>query len=87
MTYNIKLGLTYENTDFNREMIITDVSETDAAIETVRAKVQTLNDSIANDADLRNFFRSDDFDAEHAIGTLRGISSCEVKAVDSTQIL
>lgn len=87
MTYNINLGLRYSGTNFERVLTIPDVAEADAAIATVRNKVEALNASIADDADLKNFFRSDDFDADNNIGAFAGISSCEVKVVDETVIV
>ena len=88
-TYTINLGLRYSGTDFERTITIPDVAEDDAALSTVRAKVEAVNASISGGQadDLANFFRSDDFDAEHNIGSLRGIATCEVKAVDSTTII
>lgn len=82
MTYDIKLGLTYENTDFNREVIITDVSETDAAIETVRAKVDAVNASLSGGTSdgLNQFFRADD-------GSYLKHVSCEIQNVDVVDII
>lgn len=89
MTYNINLGLRYSGTNFERILTIPDVAETDAAISTVRNKVEAVNASIAGGTDdgLSTFFRSDDFDADNNIGAFAGISSCEVKVVDETVIV
>ena len=88
-TYTINLGLRYTGTDFERQLTIPDVAETDAALATVRAKVEAVNASISGGTDdgLSDFFRSDDFDSAENIGALRGIATAEVKAVDATQIL
>lgn len=62
MTYYITLDLSYNNTDLNRKLVIPDVAEADAALATVRNKVQAINDSLAGGTDdgLSTFFRADD---------------------------
>ncbi|MBR2775198.1 MAG: hypothetical protein IKD73_09465 [Selenomonadaceae bacterium] len=88
-TYNIKLGLGYEGTDFERKLEIKDVATADAATETVRAKVKGLNESLAGGtADgLDDFFRSDDYDASQDIGKLKAITTCEILKRDVTKYI
>lgn len=82
MSYNIKIGMTYTGTDFTRDLIITDVAETDAAIETVRAKVDAVNQSLAGGTSdgLDSFFLADD-------GSLLNHISCEIQNVDVIDII
>ena len=70
----IKLTLAYEDTDFTRQIIINDVADTDAALETVRAKAKAVNESLAGGTDdgLSTFFRADDG------SKLAAIKSCNV---------
>ncbi|MBQ3444253.1 MAG: hypothetical protein IJG33_13520 [Selenomonadaceae bacterium] len=76
----IKLTLGYTGTDFVREFKINDVDDTDSALETVRAKVKAVNESLAGGTSdgLDVFFRSDDFDSDEGIGNLNAIKSCRV---------
>ena len=73
--YSIKLTLGYEGTDFERLVTVSGVDSIDAATETVRAKAQAVNESLAGGTDggLADFFRADDFDAQEQIGNLSAI--------------
>ncbi|MBD3878231.1 MAG: hypothetical protein SR1Q5_00895 [Quinella sp. 1Q5] len=85
MTYTITLGLSYEGTNFTREFKIPDVSEIDAAIETVRQKVKALNAAISGDDALKNFFRADD--ADDNSGSLKKIFSCNIRNDQETTLI
>lgn len=79
----IKLTLAYEDTDFTRQIIINDVADTDAALETVRAKAKAVNESLAGGTDdgLSDFFRADDG------SKLNAIKSCHVVYEDDVILI
>lgn len=83
MTYYITLDLSYNNTDLNRKLVIPDVAENDAALATVRNKVQAVNDSLSGGTDdgLSTFFRADDG------STLNKISAFTVSSEEVTTLI
>ena len=84
--YSIKLTLGYGNTDFERKLTLSGVDSVTAATETVRSKVQAINDSLAGgtDAGLSTFFRSDDYDASQSVGALAEIVDCVIEKTTTT---
>ena len=79
-TYDIKLTCGYQNTDATRQYKFTGVDSVSAATETVRAKVKAINESLAGGTDggLKDFFRSDNFNAQESIGALSEITQAVI---------
>ena len=88
-TNTIKLTCGYEDTDFTRVVTISDVDSTAAAVETVRAKVQAVNTSLAGGTDggLSDFFRSDDYDASEGVGALKEITQAVINEQTVTDLI
>lgn len=88
-TNTIKLTCGYEDTDFERIVTIGDVDSTAAAVETVRAKVKAVNQSLAGGTDdgLSEFFRSDDYDDSQGVGTLKQITKAVLNEQTVTDLI
>lgn len=88
MSKSISFKLNYANTDKTRTISIDDVSNTAAIPNTVRAKVNAINASLAGGtaSELASIFVSDDFDSTEGIGTLEKITNVEIKSVVETPI-
>lgn len=83
---SVTLTYKYKNTDFKRQMTISDVPET--ALENVDAKITAINESLAAGTDngLSTFFISDDYDAAQSIGAFEKISEARIEVTTETFI-
>lgn len=88
MSNSISFKTKYKSTDFTREYEITDVSNEAAMTETIRAKVNAINASLAGGqaSTLANLFVADDYDSAQNIGTLENIYDVKLKTVTETTI-
>ena len=88
-SYTIKATCAYEGTDFERVYTISDVDSISAATETVRAKVQAINQSLAggNADGLEDFFRSDDYDSTEGVGELKEITKVVINNQTITTLI
>lgn len=84
----IKLG--YTNTDQERQITFNDVLSADLA--KVKERVLAINASLESGTDggMKDFFRSDDYDAsdsDYLIGQLKGITYAAYEIVEETKIM
>lgn len=88
MPNSILFKMKYKDTDFTREYEFNDVSDEAILIETVRAKVVAINESLAGgQADtLANLFVSDDYDSQEQVGSLENIYDLKIKVTSEVDI-
>lgn len=83
---NVKFKMAYKNTDFTRNMTITDV--TDEAVADVDTKIEAINSSLegGTSGGLDTFFISDDYNAAQSIGSFAKITEAQIETVITTPI-
>lgn len=82
----VKLKMAYKNTDFTRQMTISDVA--DSVLSSVEGKIEAINSSLegGTSGGLDTFFISDDYDAEQTIGTFEKIYEARIETFIETSI-
>jgi len=87
-TYTVYFVTNYENTDFTREYAIEGVDSVSAGSETIRNKVNSINESLTGGTAtvLANMFVADDYDSSQQLGYLTKISNVRIKSVRETLI-
>ena len=85
---SISFTLQYNGTTQTRDYEISDVDSVSAAVETIRSKIEAINESIAGGTAtlLANMFISDDYNQSQNIGTLKRIDNVKLKTVTETII-
>lgn len=88
MSNSISFTCQYNNTTKTRDYEISDVDSVSAAVETIRSKIEAINESIAggNATLLANMFVSDDYNQSQNIGTLKRIDNVKLKTITETYI-
>lgn len=86
MANNIKVKLAYKNTDFTRQLTMSDVA--DSVLSSVENKIESINTSLAGGTagGLSTFFVSDDFDSENNVGNFVKISEAKIETIIETPI-
>lgn len=82
----VKFKMAYKDTDFTRQMTITDVAN--SALSTVEGKINNINSSLegGTSGGLDTFFISDDYDADASIGSFAKITEAKIETVVTTPI-
>lgn len=82
----VKIKLSYTNTDFTRQMTISDVA--DSVLADVDTKIESINSSLASGTagGLETFYIADDYDAQQSIGSFKKISEATISQVTQTNI-
>lgn len=85
---SISFTVQYNGTTQTRDYEISDVDSVSAAVETIRSKIEAINDSIAggNATLLANMFVSDDYNQSQNIGTMKRIDNVKLKTITETII-
>ena len=88
MANSISFTCQYEGTTQTRDYELSDVDSVSAAVETIRSKVEAINESIAGGTAtlLANMFVSDDYNQSQNIGKLKRIDNVKLKTVNETYI-
>lgn len=88
MASSISFTCQYNGTTKTRDYELSDVDSVSAAVETIRSKVEAINESIAGGTAtlLANMFVSDDYNQSQNIGTLKRIDNVKLKTVTETII-
>lgn len=87
-TYTVYFVTNYENTDFTREYTLEGVDSVSAGSETIRNKVNSINESLAGGTAtvLANMFVADNYDSSQQLGYLTKISNVRIKSIRETLI-
>ena len=87
-TNSVSFTCYYEGTTNTRDYELSDVDSLSADANTIRNKVEAINDSIAGGTAtlLANMFVSDDYNQSQNIGTLKRIDNVKLKTVTDTII-
>ena len=82
-TYTVHFVTNYENTDFTREYSLEGVDSVSAGSETIRNKVNSINESLAGGTAtvLANMFVADNYDSSQQLGYLTKISNVRIKSI------
>ena len=82
----VKMKLSYTNTDFTRQMTISDVA--DSVLADVDTKIESINSSLEGGTagGLETFFIADNYDAQQSIGSFKKISEAVISQVTETNI-
>ena len=85
---SISFTVQYNGTTQTRDYEISDVDSVSAAVETIRSKIEAINDSIAGGTAtlLANMFVSDDYNQSQNIGTMKRIDNVKLKTITETII-
>lgn len=83
--YSIQIDLGYTNTDSKRQMTFSNVDA--GALSSVKSKILAINASLASGTDggMKDFFRSDDYDAsdpDGIVGQLESITAASYTVTD-----
>lgn len=88
MSSSIIFTCNYKQSDFKRTYELTDIDSVSAAVETIRDKVNQINESLESGTatDLENLFVANDYNASQNKGTLARIDNVKLKTVTETYI-
>ena len=88
MNRSISFTCQYNGTTETRDYEISDVDSVSAAVETIRSKVEAINESIAGGTAtlLANMFVSNNYNQSQNIGTLKRIDNVKLKTITETYI-
>lgn len=82
----VKFKMAYKNTDFTRNMTISDVAN--SALSSVEGKIEAINSSLESGTSggMDTFFIADDYDAAQSIGSFTKITEARIESVVTTPI-
>ena len=88
MSSSIIFTCNYKQSDFKRTYELTDIDSVSAAVETIRDKVNQINESLESGTatDLENLFVANDYNASQNKGTLARIDNVKLKTITETYI-
>lgn len=88
MSSSVIFTCNYKNSTYKRTYELTDIDPESATIETIRDKVDAINESIASGTatDIENLFVAQDYNASQNKGTLEKIDGVKLKTIIETYI-